>query len=155
VSNMQCFDHAIMSISATMNDRQVIVGTAKGEACLYDLRNPKHEKLCMKYVGFTGSIRYTEACTDKPYFVSCGLDRHLYVHKFSQKTPVKKLYMKQQMNCLALSSTFMSAIEKTDPEEVEDSTTNVAGDWANIPSEVLSIDKPSPVKTSWKASQKC
>lgn len=91
VSNVKCFDHPVMSISATMNDRQVIIGSAKGEAGLFDLRNPKHERLLMKYVGHSGSIRHVEACKDKPYFVSCGLDRHLYVHKFSNKYHLKKV----------------------------------------------------------------
>lgn len=98
VSNVQFVDHPIMSIAATINDRQVIVGTARGEAGLYDLRNPGKEKLCLKYFGHAGSIRSIVASPDKPYFATVGLDRHLYVHKFTDRHPLKKVALK---NCFA------------------------------------------------------
>lgn len=91
VSNVQFVDHPIMSITATMNDHQVVVGTARGEAGLYDLRFAGKEKLCLKYTGFSGSIRTMVACTDQPYVVSSGLDRHLCIHKFDTRIPVKKV----------------------------------------------------------------
>jgi len=91
VSNVQFVDHAIMSISSTMNDRQVIVGTAKGEAGLYDLRNPGQEKLVKKFHDFSGSIRCMVASQELPYVISCGLDRHVYVHHLSQRLAVKKV----------------------------------------------------------------
>lgn len=91
VSNVQFVDHPLMSITSTLDDRQVVVGSAQGEAGLYDLRNPGKEKLCLKFFGSAGSIRTMTACKDQPYVVSGGLDRHLYIHKFSERKPVKKV----------------------------------------------------------------
>jgi len=149
VSNVQFVDHAIMSISSTMNDRQVVVGTAKGEAGLYDLRNPGKEKLVKKFRDFSGSIRSMVASPELPYVVSCGLDRHVYVHNLSQRTPVKKLYVQQELNCIAVSKSFTleakdetnaSVINKMSADEEAD------GDWANIPPDVLFHDVAPPKK---------
>lgn len=101
VSNVQFADHPIMSITSTMDDRQVVVGTAQGEAGIYDLRNPGKEKLCLKFTGFSGSIRTMVACPDQPYVVSSGLDRHLCIHKFGERAPVKKVKtIKIYLKCL-------------------------------------------------------
>ena len=58
---------------------------------LIDLRNPTKGTVVHHYLGFSGSIRSISAHPDLPYFVSCGLDRHLYLHHLDQKQPLKKV----------------------------------------------------------------
>jgi len=89
VINMQFCDHALMSISSTNNTRQVVVGSSKGEVGLVDLRFAN--KLVHKYHGFSGSVRSISSDESSPYFVSCSLDRFLYLHEFSKKESVKKV----------------------------------------------------------------
>jgi len=91
VIDMTFCDHPLMSISSTRNDRQVVVGTSQGKVGLVDLRNYGKEKLVHLFHGFNGSVRSIVADEDSPFFVSCGLDRHLYLHNLNERKPIKKV----------------------------------------------------------------
>lgn len=91
VINMEFSDHPAMCISPTRNDRQVIVGSAQGKVGLVDIRNYGKEKVVHLFHGFNGSVRSIVADENTPYFVSCGLDRFLYLHNLNNRSPVKKV----------------------------------------------------------------
>lgn len=91
VINMEFCDHPLMSIASTRNDRQVIVGSAQGKVGLVDIRNYAKEKLVHLFLGFNGSVRNIVADENTPYFVSCSLDRFLYLHNLNEKQPLKKV----------------------------------------------------------------
>jgi ribosome biogenesis protein NSA1 len=95
VINMTFCDHPIMSISPTCNNRQVIVGSSQGKVGLVDIRHYGKERLAHMFHGFNGSVRSIVADEFSPFFVSCGLDRHLYLHDLKDKAPIKKVYKLQ------------------------------------------------------------
>jgi len=106
VINIECQDHPLMAISTTQNDRQVLCGSSQGKLGLIDLRNPKNGQVVHNYIGHSGGIRSISANPNGPHFVSCGLDRHLYLHHMNEKKPVKKMYLRARLNCVLMSDDF-------------------------------------------------
>jgi len=127
VINMKFADHPLMAISTTRNDRQVIVGSAQGRMGLVDLRNGK---VVHNFVGSVGGIRSISAHPSGPYFVSCGLDRHLYLHHLDERKCLKKLYLKSLLNCVLMSDDF--SLDDSSKATEADSTV-----WQNISADLI------------------
>jgi len=138
VINMQFMDHPLMSISTTQNNRQVLIGSSQGKMGLVDLRNVNNGNVVHHFGGFGGSIRSISAHPDSPYFVSCGLDRHLYLHHLNQKKPIKKLYLKSRLNCVLMTDRFQLESHETAAEKLKDTV-----HWQNIDMEALDIPSSS------------
>jgi len=127
VINMKFADHPLMAISTTRNDRQVIVGSGQGRMGLIDLRNGK---VVHNFVGSVGGIRSISAHPTGPYFVSCGLDQHLYLHHLDERKYLKKLYMKAILNCVLMTDDF--ALDGSKKATEADSTV-----WQNISADLI------------------
>jgi len=104
-------------VSSTMVERkphQVVVANTHGDCAAFDIR--KMKQIVKSYKGSKGSIRGLVSHEKLPYLLSCGLDRHLYVHHEGESKPRQKVYLKSQLNCLLASDL---PIEET-PEEESD-----------------------------------
>jgi len=128
VTYMKYYDHACISISNTMLNSQVLVGSAKGQVSLIDFRNPGKGQCARAYKGFVGSIRSIVSIPTSPYFLSSGLDSHLYLHDIKQRQPIKKLWLKDRINCLLMTKDF----SLTDPLDAEHAKSEVLVDHAII-----------------------
>ena len=56
-----------------------------------------------KYKGCVGGIREIDCLQNKPYFGTVSLDRFLRVYNLNKQTPIQKMYLKSQLNCILLT----------------------------------------------------
>ena len=80
---------------------EVITGDIVGNILLYDLRHAGVPT--GKYKGPVGSVRSlcigrTNGEERKAVLISCGLDRHLYIHDLKTRKRLEKLYLKQRLS---------------------------------------------------------
>ncbi|XP_035428318.1 WD repeat-containing protein 74 [Cygnus atratus] len=91
----------LTALSLAPGATSVVVGSARGEVAVIDLRQGRVLK-CLK--GFAGSVRGLQCHPSLPLVASCGLDRFLRVHDLDDKRLRHKVYLKSRLNCLLLSS---------------------------------------------------
>ncbi|XP_035170218.1 WD repeat-containing protein 74 isoform X1 [Oxyura jamaicensis] len=91
----------LTTLSLAPGATSVVVGSARGEVAVIDLRQGRLLK-CLK--GFAGSVRGLQCHPSLPLVASCGLDRFLRVHDLDDKQLRHKVYLKSRLNCLLLSS---------------------------------------------------
>jgi len=139
---------------------------------LLDLRKGDRDNVVRHFGGFTGSIRSISAHSESPYFVSGGLDRHLYLHHLNQRKPLKKvgclsfstfiflnavhpglsfcgffqLYLKSRLNCVLMTDHFNKDFESV-ADEISEKVV-----WQNIDME--SLDIPSAAATNSTSNQR-
>ncbi|OXA36515.1 WD repeat-containing protein 74 [Folsomia candida] len=117
-----------MCISPTRNDRQVIVGSAQGK---WSSRHSElwKGKVVHLFHGFNGSVRSIVADENTPYFVSCGLDRFLYLHNLNNRSPVKKLFLKSRLTGVQITKDFLA--------QLVNNSDDLQSSWHNIDMSVL------------------
>ena len=59
-----------------------------------------------KYRGCVGGIRAIDCLPNKTYFACVGLDRFLRVYNIGSQSPIQKMYLKSQLNCILLTKDF-------------------------------------------------
>jgi len=158
VVNMEFCDHPLMSIAPTRNDRQVIVGSAKGRVGLMDIRNYGKERLVHLFHGFNGSVRSIVADENSPYFASCSLDRYLYIHNVNAKAPVKKLYLKSRLTSVAITKNFLAELLTSNPEDPTITTEEKCGSSSDVQTAWHHIDMdviPGPSKSKNDVPLQC
>ncbi|XP_013088475.2 WD repeat-containing protein 74-like [Biomphalaria glabrata] len=86
------------------SDFQLIVGTTIGNLSLYDLRK---KDLVQNYKGFAGGITDVKFHAIHPYFAACGVDRYVRCYEVdAHKKEMHSLFLKSELNCLLLSSSW-------------------------------------------------
>jgi ribosome biogenesis protein NSA1 len=160
IVDIQYVDHPLMAISTvSSNNRHVLVGSARGTLGLIDLRSTKGEQFLLRqYDGFVGGIRSISAHPTLPFFASCGLDRHVYLHHCNEKKQHKKLYLKSRLQRVIMSKT----LECTGPNN---SSRNISSDviavelgqqetmWAK-PETDGHLESPQPLSKKKKLADK-
>lgn len=61
-----------------------------------------------------------------------------------------QLYMKERLNCIALTKNFMADTSKGNSEGTGNSVNAHKDDWTNIPPDVLCINEPDKVSPQKK-----
>ncbi|XP_071657570.1 WD repeat-containing protein 74 isoform X3 [Patagioenas fasciata] len=111
---------ALSTLALGPTDTSVIVGSARGEIGVIDLRKGR---LLRSLKGVAGGVRGL-LCPppDPPLVVSCGLDRFLRVHDLRGGALRSKVYLKSPLTCLLLSSRhpWQDEEEPPPPEEPEE-----------------------------------
>ncbi|XP_064359338.1 WD repeat-containing protein 74 [Dromaius novaehollandiae] len=94
-------EHPLTTLSLAPGANSVVVGSARGDLAVIDLRQGRLLR-CLK--GVAGGVRGLQCHPHRPLVASCGLDRFLRVHGLGDKRPQHKVYLKSRLNCLLLSS---------------------------------------------------
>ncbi|KAJ7307579.1 hypothetical protein JRQ81_009606 [Phrynocephalus forsythii] len=94
-------EYPLTALSLTPDANSAVVGSARGDMAVIDLRQGRLVK-CLK--GFAGSIRAVQCHPALPLVASCSLDRFLRVHNLHHKRLEQKVYLKSRLNCLLLTS---------------------------------------------------
>ena len=82
-----------------------MVASGSGKIALYDFR-VTHRGMYRKYKGCVGGIREIDCLQNKPYFGTVSLDRFLRIYNLNKQTPIQKMYLKSQLNCILLTKDF-------------------------------------------------
>ncbi|XP_014670024.1 PREDICTED: WD repeat-containing protein 74-like [Priapulus caudatus] len=116
VINVEFDEYPIVSMSLTANGSSVVVGNARGNMALVDLRHTG--RVVQQYKGaIAGSLRCVHCHPTEPLVASCGLDRFLRIHDVNTKKLLHKVYLKSKLNCLL----FSSAADRDTVDELEPS----------------------------------
>ena len=96
-------EEAMRSVCITPDGRYAIVGSNGGQMARLDMRMGL--KRLSGYKGAAGSIRQITVHPTLPLVVAASLDRHVRCYDLEGKgEPVKKVYLKQRLSALLLSS---------------------------------------------------
>ncbi|XP_059574483.1 WD repeat-containing protein 74 [Alligator mississippiensis] len=110
-------EHPLTALSLAPGANSVVVGSARGDVAVIDLRQGRLLK-CLK--GFAGAVRGVQCHPTRPLVASCGLDRFLRLHGLDDKRLQHKVYLKSQLNCLLLTSREAWEDEDPDPAKAEE-----------------------------------
>ncbi|KAM4617306.1 WD repeat-containing protein 74 [Discoglossus pictus] len=91
----------ITALSVAPDGRSVVVGNSHGNMGVIDLRKGR---LLRVLKGSAGSVRAMQCHASMPLVASCGLDRFLRIHNYSDKELLHKVYLKSRLNCLLMTS---------------------------------------------------
>jgi len=105
-------EHPITAIALTRENKTVIVGNSAGFMGELDLR--AGGKQVGGFKGICASIRAISCHASQPYVVTCGLDRFVRVYDAKTRILEKKVYLKSNVNCMALSQRDMELHQQTD-----------------------------------------
>ena len=72
-----------------------------------------------KYKGCVGGIRAIDCLQSKPYFGTVSLDRFLRIYNINKQTPIQKMYLKSQLNCILLTKDFDPCESLLEQEKVK------------------------------------
>lgn len=111
VLDMEYHEHPITAISLTKENKTVVVGNSAGFMGELDLRTGKQ---VAGFKGICGSIRAISCHVSQPYVVTCGLDRFVRVYDLNTRRLEKKVYLKSNLNCIALSCRDIELHEQTE-----------------------------------------
>jgi WD40 repeat protein len=96
-------ERALLTLSVTPNPNYVIAGDSTGTMMLLDVRNGQQ---LGSYRGSGGALRDIVHHPDPsmPVVASVGLDRFLKIHHSITRRLIKRIYLKQKMNCILFSA---------------------------------------------------
>uniref|UniRef100_A0A8C4JU57 WD repeat domain 74 n=1 Tax=Dromaius novaehollandiae TaxID=8790 RepID=A0A8C4JU57_DRONO len=81
-------EHPLTTLSLAPGANSVVVGSARGDLAVIDLRQGRLLR-CLK--GVAGGVRGLQCHPHRPLVASCGLDRFLRVHGLGDKRPQHKV----------------------------------------------------------------
>jgi WD40 repeat protein len=108
-------ERALLTLSITPNPNYVIAGDSTGAMLLLDVRNGQQ---LGSYRGSGGALRDIVHHPDPsmPVVASVGLDRFLKIHHSITRRLIKRIYLKQKMNCILFSAETPSEDQDDDAD---------------------------------------
>jgi len=108
-------ERALLTLATTPNPNYVIAGDSTGAMMLLDVRNGQQ---LGAYRGSGGALRDIMHHPDPsmPVVASVGLDRFLKIHHSITRRLIKRIYLKQKMNCILVSAETPSEDQDEDAD---------------------------------------
>ncbi|XP_037875974.1 WD repeat-containing protein 74 [Bombyx mori] len=141
------FDLAATCIAPSISTRLALVGFARGQLRQVELRLGRPDK---GYKGGAGAV--TGAGAGGGRVLSTSLDRHLYVHRYSDKELVHKQYLTSKPSCILVQTETETPLRKAKSEREVDDVTEPADDMDAIFETMETVGDPGPVSKRPKPS---
>ena len=127
---MEVGEHAVSALAVTGDDALVMVGDVAGEVRAVDRRMGR---VVGGYHGIGGSVRSVELDADSATLAGGSLDRHLRLYDVRSRRLLRKVYVKQKVNCCLWSRRLLENTKvKKEGEEEEVGDEDDEGMWREL-----------------------
>lgn len=148
VMDLEVGDSAFTCMCFTADGNYLTVGDSVGGLSLIDIRTGKNLGL---YRGSGGAVKSIMHHPDRntPLTASVSLDRFLKIHHTHTRKLLKKIYLKQKLDCVLFKSETCYETQEEYEEDAE------AGDvWAELDKRAATAGLPKDVDTEGEAQRK-